>query len=50
MEHETSLRQQLRRQAAAYSDHLAEVLRVQETELEKRCVFVVLLILLGHLS
>lgn len=35
-EHEASLRQQLRRQAAAYSDHLAEVLRVQETELQDR--------------
>lgn len=38
VEHEASLRQQLRRQAAAYSDHLAEVLRVQATELDKRCV------------
>ena len=37
-EHEASLRQQLRRQAAAYSDHLAEVLRVQETELQDRSV------------
>lgn len=33
-----SLRQQLRRQAAAYSDNLAEVLRVQATELENRLV------------
>ena len=47
MEHEASLRQQLRRQAAAYSDHVAEVLRVQATELEKRCVCVVLVIMLG---
>lgn len=37
-EHEASLRQQLRRQAAAYSDHLAEVLRVQAAELEGRLV------------
>ncbi|XP_068710164.1 MICOS complex subunit Mic60-like [Montipora foliosa] len=35
-DHEASLRQQLRRQAAAYSDHLAEVLRLQETELKDR--------------
>ena len=36
--HETTLRQQLRRQAAAYGDHLAEVLRVQAVELDNRFV------------
>ena len=50
MEHETNLRQQLRRQAAAYSDNLAEVLRVQAAELEKRCVFLILVVLLGDLE
>ena len=37
--HETTLRQQLRRQAAAYGDHLAEVLRVQAVELDNRFVW-----------
>lgn len=36
MENEKELRAQLARQAAAHSDHIIEVLRVQQKELEVR--------------
>lgn len=37
IEFEKELRQQLARQAAAHSDHLKDVLRVQCQEMEKQC-------------
>ena len=37
VEFERELRQQLSRQAAAHSDHLQDVLQVQEQELQEQC-------------
>lgn len=37
MEFERELRQQLSRQAAAHSDHLQDVLQVEEQELQDQC-------------
>lgn len=36
VKHEEHLRQQLTRQAAAHSDHLAQVLKVQEAEVHNK--------------